>query len=1039
MADDENDVDDVEDGGNDGGFVERTVGDWTAYQDDEGRVYYHNDRTEESSWDPPPGFEDDADADAGAGDDGAAGDAVDGPADGDAGEEGPETPPPDGDAGAEDDGFARSPAAEDDGFARSPAATAGDDGFAPSPTAEDDGFTRSPTAGDDGFTRSPADDDGFTRSPTAGDDGITSSPPPSSPVAEAEAEAEETGGDAGGAGDDDVADGTELGGGWVAYRDAENEGQVYYYHAETGETQWDRPDVGDGSGSPAPAPPRSPSEAPPDADADERGGDEERAPLSPPPEGAAAPAEAPADDRRRAASASPSAAEEEVEETAEEEPADPAALAEEFLSKPDAVMEPGVLDHIGALVKELGAQVAGPKAMQSLMNGYVGGATACGLMGLWLAELKSAGKGRGGGGGDASEGGSGAAARSAAGSDAGGGGGGVGAEAFRRGADAARDVAGSVLGRLARERFTTDLGDAIVKLSKREAAFVDGMIKSDRWRALLIDLAGANRDSRLFMYCLQSIADQGHHRAIAGRVGQSDYFGVFNSVLSSELTALAKIAVDGHAQEVLQMAEDDGGDAMGSVVADLRTTCSSTSYTYLYAMRVLGELISKAEKTITEGNGGQKEGLRRAVRKWERLREELEDEMLQPLKTGTTFQRKRRIDAALTMSDLFQRKRRRGEGPGGMPNEGSGNGIASSNGNLADALDAALLQMLTKNSLGVPMDKEAADNVLKYAYGGSTDRIGDLLVQHPSGVTALLRSLFGSKRVRQLETRLKCARLVALAVTAAERRAVAEGGNVEEGSDEDALAQIILKASQLCEQLENMVSFVVVEDAGNDDVAAGGGSVGAQVSVMCLRHAVVSQGVLIWAREFASGPDFVSAASYPTISPCILSLARLIGVRHPLARPAVLDLALVFMGHSDREVSHRKMEMIKEQCLRLILWMSTRGMALAAIAAVRGMLEGGGTSEMDSALVRYFFAGMLEIVQPPLSLAFARALGGLMAKRPCVDALLSKHFEASKRKDILRLINLFEATASAQKKAVLEEDRSLLTTLQNTYCKSSLQ
>ena len=115
--------------------------------------------------------------------------------------------------------------------------------------------------------------------------------------------------------------------------------------------------------------------------------------------------------------------------------------------------------------------------------------------------------------------------------------------------------------------------------------------------------------------------------------------------------------------------------------------------------------------------------------------------MLTPLKTGTTFQRKRKIDVALTMSDLFQRKRRRVD-PRADNLNGDGvdinrpGGTTSSTSDLEDTLDSAISQLLMKSSLGIQLDKETADSVLKYAYGGSTDRIGDLLVEHPTAVNA---------------------------------------------------------------------------------------------------------------------------------------------------------------------------------------------------------------------------------------------------------------------------------------------------------------
>ncbi len=124
-------------------------------------------------------------------------------------------------------------------------------------------------------------------------------------------------------------------------------------------------------------------------------------------------------------------------------------------------------------------------------------------------------------------------------------------------------------------------------------------------------------------------------------------------------------------------------------------------------------------------NGGvDKPALQRARRKWQRLKEELEDEMLKPLATGTTFQKKRRIDVALTMSDLYQRQRRRIDPTSGHANgEGNGSTSAISNKNeLANVLDTALVGLLTKTSLGAQIDKEAAESMLKFAYGGSTDR-----------------------------------------------------------------------------------------------------------------------------------------------------------------------------------------------------------------------------------------------------------------------------------------------------------------------------
>lgn len=82
--------------------------------------------------------------------------------------------------------------------------------------------------------------------------------------------------------------------------------------------------------------------------------------------------------------------------------------------------------------------------------------------------------------------------------------------------------------------------------------------------------------------------------------------------------------------------------------------------------------------------------------------------------------------------------------------------------------------------------------------------IGDLLVKHPLAITFLLRNIFGTKRIRQLETRQKCARLVALAAIASERITNLESSVDAALSDEDMLCQVsdtgqyLLRTTTLC-------------------------------------------------------------------------------------------------------------------------------------------------------------------------------------------------------------------------------------------------
>jgi hypothetical protein len=191
------------------------------------------------------------------------------------------------------------------------------------------------------------------------------------------------------------------------------------------------------------------------------------------------------------------------------------------------------------------------KAIQALSESNYGQTAVCGLLARWLADLKAHTS-------DAAE----------------------QPKQFEQAANGIRQMTQDVVNRISKERFTKTGGDGILNLSRSEAAFLEDMMDSNRWRKLLIDLSASNKDSALLMFCLQSISKRGHHREIARRINQSDHFAVFNAMLTSELAVVGKIAVSA-------CHDSDTSITLPELVGDLRRTCTSTAYTYLYAIEVI--------------------------------------------------------------------------------------------------------------------------------------------------------------------------------------------------------------------------------------------------------------------------------------------------------------------------------------------------------------------------------------------------------------------------------------------------------------------
>ena len=679
------------------------------------------------------------------------------------------------------------------------------------------------------------------------------------------------------------------------------------------------------------------------------------------------------------------------------------------------------LDNVAELIDQLGGNVGGPKAMQALISSNHGLTAVCGLLSLWIVELRttlatSTGE---------------SPSKLKPTKQIGGGGAGGGATSASAGAtggsspqDQVRSIAEDIVSRFVREHFSVAKGDNILNLSKSEAAFLEQMIENQRWRRLLIDLSATYKDSALLTYCLKSISKRGHHREIAKRINQSDYFGVFHAMLTSELEYLGMVGIAGADGEE---ADDETPESFEGVVSDLRRTCTSTSYTYYYTREVLRVLTARAKAAAEAKDGAEAAAIAKAMRRWARLSEELETAMVLPdesTSAGTSTNaiiRKRRLDIALTTSELHQRQRRRM-----VPNSSA---VAPKKSVMRDNLDSAVEKLIRKYSMGVVIDNETAEALLRASYGSEKQIIGDVLNAHPVALSALLAYLFkpGRLRVRSLELRHKCAKLLALSsysssVALSKSGTDTDAAPVEDNIDE--FTKTLLRGSQLCEQIETMVSFIVVDEVEFKE----GASVGRELSSLCIKNPAVAQGALLWSIERGSNVEFVDSAAYPTLAPSMLSLSRIISIHHPLSRPEVQKISLIFLKHSPPELSFQKAQGLKEQALRLLIRLCAQGEAVRVFSAVT-------SAGFDSALLRYFMAAMLQIVRPTFSLPLVRSLGSLLSSKQCVGALKSSHFDASGKALLAKLLGNFRGAISEGNLAsfATATDKALVASLTTLY------
>ena len=243
---------------------------------------------------------------------------------------------------------------------------------------------------------------------------------------------------------------------------------------------------------------------------------------------------------------------------------------------------------------------------------------------------------------------------------------------------------------------------------------------------------------------------------------------------------------------------------------------------------------------------------------------------------------------------------------------------------------------------------------------------------------------------------------------------------------------MILKGSQLCEQVETSVKLVVSEDITGTN---GNASVGSQMSNLCIKCSTVAQGFLVWALERSSKSEFPSTAHYPYTAPGILSLVRIIISHHPLQRVSTIELAMHFIGHSCSELSYQRLNAIKEQAVRLLLIIATKGLAIDVFNAVTSKVKSG-RSTFDSRLIRYFMSGLLDIMRPPFSLGIVQSMGSLLLLSPCTEALNAVYFDSNKKQKLRTFIGYFSDVVSDEHKAFARftsRDQSICAALKSAY------
>lgn len=284
---------------------------------------------------------------------------------------------------------------------------------------------------------------------------------------------------------------------------------------------------------------------------------------------------------------------------------------------------------------------------------------------------------------------------------------------------------------------------------------------------------------------------------------------------------------------------------------------------------------------------------------------------------------------------------------------------------------------------------------------------------------------------------MSSATIIAHCATAAEEEIASETGGREGDTtsrvDKVVLTERLVEGSNLCQELENMVSFVVTQDS--TDKSKMQRSPAEHLVALARDNSLVAHGVVMWARNMVKGNDFVSSGTYATVSPSLLSLVRVLYMNHKSLRDDSIEVVFNFLSHSnvDSDVSYQKLTEIKEQSLRLLLVLCVNGEAPTALVRMTSLLEQPGNSAIDSSLIRYFVSGLVDVIRGPFSAPFTRILAAFLREPVCVEALKTSYFETKGQMRLTAVLDDFRKQLNSEESVLNPEDADLVRSLLACY------